>query len=123
MSRFLIPGLAICFFAGCAVQQPMYSWGDYDQLLYASYKDPTKTLELRTELENQITASEQRNQKVPPGLYAELGTLYLQSGGTNKAITLYKKERDAWPESRAMMTAMINGLERRQKPADGEASK
>ena len=54
-------------------------------------------------------------QKVAPGLYAELGTLYLQLGSAEKAIAMYKKERDAWPESKGLMTAMIQNLERRQK--------
>ena len=101
----------------------MYSWGNYDQMLYASYKDPAKANELRVELETRIAEAEQRKQKVPPGLYAELGTLYLQGGDTNTAVEYYKKERDAWPESRGMMDALIKALERRQKPANGEAQK
>lgn len=123
MSRILITALATLLMAGCAVKQPMYSWGNYDQLLYASYKDPAKANELRVELETQIADAEQRKQKVPPGLYAELGTLYLQGGDTNSAIDLYKKERNAWPESRGMMDALIKGLERRQKPAEGNTAK
>jgi len=109
--------------AGCAVQQPMYSWGKYDQMLYASYKDPAQTDQLRVGLETLIGESEQRKQKVPPGLYAELGTLYLQGGDTNKAIAQYAKERDAWPQSRGMIDGLIKGLERRQKPAESEAAK
>ena len=123
MSRLFIAALAAFVMAGCAVQQPMYSWGSYDQLLYASYKDPSTANELRVELETQIAAAEQRKQKVPPGLYAELGTLYLQGGDTSTAVEYYKKERNAWPESRGMMDALIKGLERRQKPAEGEAAK
>lgn len=92
-------------------------------MLYASYKDPTQVNELRIELETQIAASEQSKQKVPPGLYAELGTLYLQGGETNAAIKLYNKERNAWPESRGMMDALIKGLERRKKPDEVELSK
>lgn len=123
MPRFLSVALASFFMAGCAVQQPMYSWGSYDQLLYASYKDPAKENELRVELETQIAAAEQHKQKVPPGLYAELGTLYLQGGETNRSVEFYNKERNAWPESRGMMDALIKGLERRQKPAEGDVGK
>jgi hypothetical protein len=123
MLRFFIVVIASTVMVGCAVQQPMYSWGNYDQLLYASYKDPAKANELRVELETQIAAAEQRKQKVPPGLYAELGTLYLQGGDTITAVEFYKKERSAWPESRGVMDALIKGLERRQKPAEGEAAK
>ena len=90
-------------------------------MLYASYKDPTKAEDMRVYLTSQISEAERRNQKVPPGLYAELGTLYLQVGDNDKALGLYAKERNTWPESRGMMDAMIKTLERRQAPS-AEAS-
>lgn len=92
-------------------------------MLYASYKDPAKIEEMRVSLESQIGEAEKRGQKVPPGLYAELGTLYLQAGDNNRALGLYKNERKAWPESRGMMDAMIKTLERRQAPPVEEAQK
>jgi hypothetical protein len=124
MSRLLILTLASIALTGCAVKQPLlYSWGNYDQMLYESYKDPTRANALRVELETRISGSEQQRQKIPPGLYAELGTIYLQGGDSNKAIDLYKKESAAWPESRGIMNAMIRSLEGRQKPAEGESAK
>ncbi len=107
--------------SGCAPPS-MYQWGGYDQALYAGYKDPTKMEAMRLKLENLIAEMEKSKQKVAPGLYAELGTLYLQAGSSEKAVVMYSKERDAWPESRALMTAMIQNLTRRQL-ARGEASK
>lgn len=99
---------------GC-VTPGKYQWGGYEQGLYASYKDPAKVEELRIRLEALIAEMERSGQKVAPGLYAELGTLYLQAGSADKAIPLYTKERDTWPESRGLMTAMIQNLERRQQ--------
>ena len=99
--------------SGCA-SPTLYNWGGYDEALYASYKDPGKTDELRLKLETHITAMEKSHQKVAPGLYAELGTLYLQAGASGKASDLYAKERDAWPESKGLMTAMIQNIERRE---------
>jgi hypothetical protein len=58
---------------------------------------------------------EKSGQKVAPGLYAELGTLYLQGGSSDKARVMYSRERDTWPESKGLMTAMIQSLERRQQ--------
>lgn len=100
--------------AGCAAPS-IYQWGGYDANLYASYKDPNKTEDLRLKLEAHIAAQEAQAQKVAPGLYAELGTLYLQMGSADKAIAMYSRERDTWPESRGLMTAMINNLERRKQ--------
>lgn len=77
---------------------------------------------LRVQLEKHIAIVEASKQKVAPGLYAELGTLYLQAGAPEKAISLYSQERAAWPESKGLMTAMIQNLERRQQ-AKEEAAK
>lgn len=107
--------------AGCAAPS-LYQWGGYDQSLYEGYKDPKKMETMRLQLEAHIAAMNASRQKVAPGLYAELGTLYLQAGASDKAIGLYSQERNAWPESRGLMTAMIQNLERRQQ-AKGEAAK
>lgn len=102
---------------GCAT--PLYKWGGYDDALYAAYKDVTKMEALRIKLEKHITEMEKSQMKVAPGLYAELGTLYLQAGSAEKAMAFYARERDTWPESRTLMSAMIQNLERRQKPQEG----
>ena len=92
---------------GCAHHNTLYAWGGYDGLLYQSYKDPTKTAVLLTKLETHVLALEQGGAKVAPGLYAEVGTLYLQIGKADKATVYYTKERDAWPESRPLMDTLI----------------
>jgi hypothetical protein len=97
--------------AGCAAPR-LYNWGGYDQGLYAGYKDVTKMEDLRVKLEKHVAAMELAKQKVAPGLYAELGTLCLQSGATSKAIGFYSQERQAWPESAQLMTSLIQNLER-----------
>ena len=91
-------------------------------MLFRSYKDPTKMEALRLKLEAHIAEMEKSAQKVAPGLYAELGTLYLQAGLSDKAIAMYSRERDTWPESKGLMAAMIQNLERRQQ-ARAEAGK
>lgn len=104
--------------AGCA-KPGLYQWGGYEHKLYSSYKDPAQTEALRISLEKHIAAMEGSKQKVAPGLYAELGTLYLQSGASEKAIAQYTKELDAWPESRPLMTALIQNIQRRAKEKQG----
>lgn len=105
--------------SGCA-SQSLYQWGGYEGMLYQGYKDATKMEALRVGLESHIAELEQSGQKVAPGLYAELGTLYLQAGDGDKALTFYGREREAWPESRGLMEAMIKNIERR-KQADVQA--
>ena len=100
--------------SGCANNQALYQWGGYNSALYSSYKDPEQVAAQQTKLETHIAAMNSSNQKVAPGLYAELGSLYLQTGKTSEAISQYKKERELWPESRGLMDAMISTLEKRQ---------
>lgn len=119
--RLAMTGLVVLALGGC-VAQPVYQWGGYDSKLYAGYKDQTKMEELKTGLETHIAAMDMSKQKVAPGLFAELGTLYLQSGNSEKAGALYARERDAWPESRSLMNAMIQNLDRRAQVRT-EASK
>jgi hypothetical protein len=97
--------------SGC-VTPSVYQWGGYDSSLYASYKDPTQVEQLRLKLETLISEQEKNRQKVAPGLYAELGTLYLQAGASDKAIAMYTRERDAWPESKGLMDTMIKNVGR-----------
>lgn len=117
----LLLALATLTLSGCATSRQGYDWGRYDQLLYETYKDPVQVEALRIELATHIAALEAGNSKVPPGLYAELGTLYLEAGDTDRAIALYEKERAAWPESRGMMTALIVNLQRRKANPQEEA--
>lgn len=114
--RLVLLAILALSLAGCATQN-RYQWGGYEDMLYQGYKDPNKMEVLRTSLETHISSMEQSKQKVAPGLYAELGTLYLQQGNTAKAIDLYSKERDAWPESKGLMNAMIANVSRRNQTA------
>ena len=106
--------------SGCASSRGAYDWGEYDELLYQSYKDPSKIEALRIGLEEHLVALESSNGLVAPGLYADLGTLYLEAGDTEGAILFYEKERAAWPESKYLMDALITNLERR-RPNQQEA--
>ncbi|MGH8809167.1 MAG: DUF4810 domain-containing protein [Noviherbaspirillum sp.] len=109
--RSLIILSASLAIAGCAAP-PLYQWGAYEPMLYAGYKDPANMEVMRVSLEDHIMVLETSRQKVAPGLYAELGTLYLQGGAHDKAVALYARERDAWPESKGLMEAMIKNLRR-----------
>ena len=114
-SHIKLIGLALCglLITGCAYRSPMYQWGGYDALLYQSYKNPEKAGEFRVGLEKHIALMEQSKLKVAPGLYAELGTMYLQEGDPKKAVAMYTKERDAWPESKGLMDVLIKTTEKR----------
>jgi hypothetical protein len=100
--------------AACAPKS-LYQWGSYEDMLYRSYKEPEKMDLMRTTLEAHIQKLQQSGQKVPPGMSSELATLFLQAGNRPKAATYYSLERDTWPESRGLMTALIKTLENTPK--------
>jgi hypothetical protein len=106
--RLLYAMICALALSGCAANKGLYEWGGYDAVLYNSYKDPTTVVDNMHKLELHIQKLEQSKQKVPPGLYADLGTMYLQAGDKEKAKANFIKERDTWPESVGLMDALIN---------------
>lgn len=101
-------GLALTL-GGCATRNSgLYDWGGYDAMLYGAYKDPSTVGANMQKLQLHIDKLEQGRQKVPPGLYADLGMLELQSGDKDKAQAHFRKERELWPESAGLMNALIN---------------
>ena len=90
-------------FGGCNNQ--MYSWKGYNEKLLAYYKqhDPDKFIKSL----NSIIKSGEGSNRVPPGIYGELGYLYYESGSGDLAIEFFKKEKSTWPESTFIMDKMI----------------
>ena len=105
--------------SGCANNR-IYEWDNYDTKLYNYYKNPTSAEEMRVSMQEHFKTLESHNLKPGPGMYAELGTLYLEGGDRTSAAEWYRKERDAWPESRPMMDAMLTNL---QKPLKSKEAK
>lgn len=108
--------LALCaalLLSGCVTRQ--YEWDNYDSRLFSYYKDPTTANDFRVSLQLHLESLEAKNSKPPPGLYAELGTLYLERGDDKNAIAYYRKERDSWQESKYLMESLISTIEKRAK--------
>ncbi len=108
--KSIIVLLALLVLSGCATQRSLYDWGGYNGMLYESYKKPETTAANLQKLQEHVTKLEKGTLKVAPGLYADLGTLYLQAGDRDRAVENYRKERAAWPESAGLMDALIKNL-------------
>lgn len=106
----LIPFVAFILLTGCATQKQRYYFGDYSHTLYKSVKNQNdeSLLKHKQELEKIVSESEKRNLVVPPGIYAELGYLYLKANNTNEAVRLFQKESEVYPESKYFMDRLIN---------------
>ena len=93
---------------GCA--KGLYDWGSYNKHLYSYYDNPEALESFRVSLETHLSRMEAQGKHPAPGLYAELGTLYLELGDRLTALRYYQKEYDTWPESQHMMAAIIKRL-------------
>ena len=83
-----------------------YHWGHYEDSLYRYYKNPAEVEELAEALAEIIEKGE-RDGRVPPGIYADYGYLFLLTGNTGEAIIYFEKEKNTWPECSMLMDKMI----------------
>ena len=101
----------VFMFFSCS-QKTLYYWGKYPHTLY----DYTKKLDIdsfdrhKEELENMINKSNRFNIRVAPGINAELGYMYLNSGDKKTAVQFFQKEVILYPESGSFLNQYIDKL-------------
>jgi hypothetical protein len=93
--------LSFFFFAGCATQEPMYSWGDYSSSLYKLKKDPCEEnlMKHKQVLLKIMEDSKENSLRVPPGVYCEYGYILMKEGKSNEALSYFDLEEKTYPES------------------------
>ena len=97
--------------AGCTtVTEAGYYWGDYAPTLYKYTKSPSdETMaEHRESLEGIIAKSTEKDLRVPPGVYAELGYLQQQLGDREASLNYYASEIKLYPESAPFLERLMN---------------
>lgn len=92
---------------GACAPKTVYNWGDYENRLYAYYKNPEAMEALMKALDSAITEGE-KDSRIPPGLYAEYGFLLLEKEQRGEAVIYFNKEKSTWPESTVLMDKMIS---------------
>lgn len=103
-------GLLVAFMSACSSPKPLYNYGDYSEEYYDLKKSPGEesTLAYQKALEEAIEKfDEGRANRVAPGMYANLGYLYLKANQRDKAIELFTKEKSIYPEAAFFMDRMI----------------
>jgi hypothetical protein len=105
----------VALLSGCAQHnQALYNYEDYSDNYYASKKNmtPDSSLALQQSIEKAIeNADDSTSKRVPPGMYANLGYIYLKSGKSKEAIDNFVKEKTLYPESAHFMDRMIHKIE------------
>lgn len=110
---FLSLSVMALLISGCSGKKPMYEYSNYSQSYYQLKQtgDAESTSNWKTSLEESIEKSNALAIRVPPGIYANLGYLYLKVNDTQKAISFFKAEKALYPESGVFMDNLIKKAE------------
>jgi hypothetical protein len=111
--RGLIGLPALAMLAGCATAPSTYSWGSYEEVIYASYVSHSdvpaeKQVEL---LEKDYQVARSENLRLPPGWHAHLGYLYYEMGKTDQARQELLTEKAEFPESAVFVNRLLASVQ------------
>lgn len=86
-----------------------FAWGGYENSLYKYYKNPEHREGYRVSLEKAVAKGQEDN-RVAPGLLAELGYLALEDGDSARSVGYFEREMALFPESRPFMKSVIEKI-------------
>jgi hypothetical protein len=104
---------AALLLGGCATPpRNLYTWGSYEELIYASYAragnmPPERQVEA---LEQDFQKARAANQRLPPGWHAHLGYLYSELGKLDQARQELQTEKAEFPESAVFTDRLLANL-------------
>ena len=106
--------LALLVVAAGYAQPTLYSWGQYEEVIYRSYAAPGAVApEMQIErLEADYQRARAENKPVPPGFHAHLGFLYFQLGKLDQAKQELKTEKAKIPESAVFIDRLLANLKK-----------
>lgn len=104
---------AALLLGGCATQQThLYTWGSYEELIYASYA-PAGNMPPERQVEalgQDFQKARAANQRLPPGWHAHLGYLYFELGKQDLARQELLTEKAEFPESAVFADRLLANL-------------
>jgi hypothetical protein len=106
-------GALTALLAGCAAPT-LYTYGNYEELIYASYATPGKVSpEMQIEkMEQDYQKARAVNKRMCPGWHAQLGYLYFQLGKRDQAQQEFLTEKAEFPESAVFMDRLMANLKK-----------
>ena len=111
LANFALASAAAMLLSGCADDSPrqLYYWdGAYTSSVYEYLSEEGDAGAQIAALEESLQKAYQRAAKVPPGLHAHLGLLYLSQGNGVKFKAYVEKEAQLYPESRDYAMFLLN---------------
>ncbi len=109
MIRAVLMACAGLVTAGCAAPQSRYEWGNYEEVVYASYlaHDDVPAEQQVEILEKDYQSARSHNRRMPPGWHAHLGYLYYQVGRADQARQELMTEKSEFPESAVFVDRLL----------------
>ena len=89
---------------------PLYLWADYEQQVY-SYLDGEDLDVLLLQFLNTLRIMESSYKKIPPGFYAHMGLLYVETGQAEEAYSCFRAEKYLYPEAAPFMDFLLRRAE------------
>jgi hypothetical protein len=105
-SRIALSLSVICFSACSSAPGTLYSWGDYENKVYAYLQGESPAAQI-SDLQNDLLRMEETGKKAPPGYYAHLGMLYAELGEHGQAVSCFIVEKTRFPESAVFMDYLL----------------
>ena len=102
----------VLLLSGCVTKPSLYAWGQYEELIYLSYKSPKAMPpeEQVKSLEQDFQKVRAANQHLPCGWHAHLGYLYSQIGQFDRATSELRLEKAEFPESTVFVDHLLANL-------------
>lgn len=97
---------AVLTLAGCATNSALYSWGPYENQVYAHFKNESPEEQILI-LEKHAQETQANGKKLPPGYRAHLGLLYSKVGREGDFLIALEQEKVAFPESSVYIDKLL----------------
>ncbi|MFK7891989.1 MAG: DUF4810 domain-containing protein [Granulosicoccus sp.] len=98
---------------GCVTPDPnLYSWGSYEDMVYAGYKNPgaSDAVSDAQLLAADMERTESEGKQVPPGVRIHLGYLYFNQGREDEARALLEAEKELFPASMVFIDRLLSRM-------------
>ncbi|WP_157981063.1 DUF4810 domain-containing protein [Pseudidiomarina insulisalsae] len=119
--RKLTVALSLLVLSGCATNNHLYQWGNYEETLFTYFHEPEVKEEMLGYYFEFVNEAQGKKKPLAPGLFAEAGTFMLERGDVTAALRFYELEYATWPESRILMGTLITNIKARQTQVVGGA--
>lgn len=103
---------ASCLLVACVTPEPpLYRWGEYENIIYAPYRDGgSDPVNDAVQLSEDMARTEAQGMQVPPGVRIHLAYLYYSQGRRDEARSLLQLERDHFPESSTFVNRLLTQM-------------